>query len=149
MIILRIKKKSLGKVWAKWSTAFISSPLRWMIWVFLLIYFIWCVYQMAAEFQAIKGHHRLMFLIILISFLPIGNVYVGSRGMIVQMRFIPWKNLNIRASATTAKRRYLEIGWTSSFSSKIKRKLIPVPKRIPDLKWIEKKLDHKYETNFQ
>lgn len=131
-INLRLKKKSAGKIQAQWSTIFnLSTPLSWFLKIFISSYFLWCVYQIVVDPKASDGHHRLMFLIILLSFTPLGNVYIGSVGIILHIRFISWKNVDEKEIILKRKRRYLQIiGLLSPSSSKTKIKRIPLPKKI-------------------
>jgi len=132
LVILRSKKKSAGRIQANWSIIFnFSSLLSWFIVSFIFAYFLWCVYQIATEPGGADGHHRLMFLLILLSFTPLGNIYLGSEGIILHMRFIPWKYVKEKEIIIKGKKRYLEIrGPLIPSLSKIKIKRILLPNKI-------------------
>lgn len=131
LTILRIKKKSAGKILAQWSSIYnLSTPLSWIAISFIFLYFLWCLYQIIQDPRASDGHHRLMFLIIFLSTSPLGNIYLGSEGIILGMRFIPWKKIKEKKIILKGRRRYLEIKKPSASSSKLKIYKIHLPRKV-------------------
>ncbi len=138
-LLLKLKKKSLGNIRARWSTAFnLSTLLSWLIMVFLILYFLWCAHQIAQDPRTSDGHYRLMYLILLLSISPLANVFIGSEGIIIHLRLIPWRNVQEKKIIHKKKRRYLEIREVMPSSSKLITRKIPLPQRIkPDTLSIE------------
>jgi len=130
-IIIRSKKKHAGKIQAQWSAFLnLSNPLSLLVLIFILAYFLWCIYQIALDPGASDGHNRLMILVFFLGFTPAGNVYIGSEGIIIHLTFIPWKNVEEKKITHRRNRRYLEIRGPFHSSSKIETKRIPFPKGI-------------------
>lgn len=132
---LRIKKKSVGKIQASWSSFFnLYFPLNWFVLPVLFAYFLWCVYQIASDPKSSNGYYRLMFLIIFLFFTPRWNIYIGSDGMLFRMRFIPWERVKEKQITVRGKRKYLEIKEIiASDSSAVKTRRIPLPKHAADI----------------
>jgi len=72
-----------------------------------------------------------MILIFVLSFTSRWSVYVGSEGILLHMKFIPWSNISEKKIIFRGKNRYLEISGTfRSGLSKTETKRIPIPKNI-------------------
>ena len=126
------KKKRAGKIQAKWSSFYsFSFPLSRLVLIVLFAYFLWCVYQIISDPKSSDGYHRLLILIIHLSFTPRWNVYIGSEGILHHLKFIRWEDVREKRILVRGNKRYLEIreSLSPSFSeTKIRR--IPMPKNI-------------------
>jgi hypothetical protein len=129
---LRVKKKSVGRIQAQWSSFFnLSFWINRFVLTVFTAYFLWCVYQIVRAPQSSNGYHRLMMLIFALCFTPRWNVYVGSEGILLHRRFIPWIDIGKKKIIVRGKNRYLEIsGAFRSDLSKEETKRIPIPKNI-------------------
>ncbi|UCC40243.1 MAG: hypothetical protein JSV96_01960 [Candidatus Aminicenantes bacterium] len=132
LLSLRVKKKSLGDIKAQWSLFFnISFWINRFVLAAFTAYFLWCVYQIASDLRSSNGYHRLMILVFILSFTPRWNVYIGSKGILLRMNFIPWKNVGEKAIIARGKNRYLEI--SGSFRSpflETETKRIRIPQNV-------------------
>jgi len=132
LLSLRRKKKILGKIQAKWSSFYNFSSLWNRVGLSLLfLYLVWCFYQIASTPKSSSGYQRLLFLIILLSLTPRWNVYLGSEGILLNMRFIPCKNILEKKIVARGKRKYLEIkGTLSPGLSTVEIKRIFLPEHV-------------------
>lgn len=113
-----------GMLLVKWSSLFnLSFPMSWVRWAAVFLYLGWCVYQISVSPGSNSGHMSLMLLVLLFSFSPRGNIYVGSEGIVFRMKFIPWTAVRERKMVMRGRRNYLE--------SHLWR--IPLPGNAPDL----------------
>lgn len=132
LLSLRVKKKSVGDIQAQWSSFFnLSFWINRLVLAVFTAYFLWCVYQIVRAPQSSNGYHRLMILIFVLSFTPRWNVYVGSEGILLHMKFIPWGNISKKKIIVRGKNKHLEIsGIFRSGLSKTETKRIPIPQNI-------------------
>ena len=132
LLKLKEKKKSVGDIQARWSSFFnLSFWINRLVLTAFTAYFLWCVYQIVRAPQSSSGYHRSIILIFVLSFTLRWNVYVGSQGILLHMRFIPWININKKKIIVRGKNRYLEISGTfRSGLSKTETERIPIPKNI-------------------
>ena len=132
LLRLKVIKKSVGDIQAQWSQFFnLSFWINRFVLAAFTAYFLWCVYQIVRAPQSSDGYHRLMILIFVLSFTPRWNVYVGSEGILLHMKFIPWRNVSKKKIIVREKSRHLEIsGAFRSGLSKTETKRIPIPKNI-------------------
>jgi len=132
LLSLRVKKKSVGDIQAQWSSFFnFSFWINRFVLTAFTAYFLWCIYQIVHSPQSSNGYHRLMILIFVLSFTPRWNVYVGSEGILLHMKFIPWSSISEKKNIFRGKNRYLEISGTFRLGlSKPETKRIPIPKNI-------------------
>ena len=137
LLSLRVKKKSVGDIQARWSSFFnLSFWINRFVLAAFTAYFLWCVYQIVRAPQSSNGYHRLMILIFVLSFTPRWNVYMGSLGILIHMKFIPWSNISKKKIIFRGKNKYLEIsGNFRSGLSKTEKKRIPIPKNISLNAW--------------
>jgi len=70
-------------------------------------------------------------MIILLGFTPRWNVYVGSEGILLKMKFIPWKNISEKKIVARNNRKYLEIrGALSPALSRMEMKRVFLPRNV-------------------
>jgi len=132
---LKIKKKSLGKIQASWSSFYnFNFPFNWFVLPVLFAYFLWCMYQIFSEPESNSGYFRLLILIIFLAFTPRWNGYIGSDGILFHMKFIPWERVKNKQITGKGKRKYLEINevLTPDSSEFIKRR-IPLSKNTAEI----------------
>lgn len=132
LLSLKVKKESVGDIQARWSLFFnLSFWINRLVLTAFTAYFLWCVYQIVSDPQSSNGYHRLIFLVFVLGFTPRWNVYIGSEGILLHMKFIPWSNISEKRIFVRGKNRYLEIsGIFRSGLSKAETKRIPIPRNI-------------------
>lgn len=129
---LRQKKKTIGIIQAKWSSKLnLSFPMSCVRWGAIFLYLFWCVYQVVRQPEANAGHFSFMLLVILLSFAPRWNVFLGSGGIIFNMKVIRWERLSEKKVVSEGRNKYLYM--KESFVSaepEIKTKKIRLPKHV-------------------
>jgi len=132
---IRQKKKSIGTIQAKWSSKLnLSFPMSWVRWAAIVLYLFWCVYQVVRAPRANAGHFSFMFLVIILSFAPRWTVYLGSDGIISNMKEIPWEKLSEKKVVREGRNRYLYMKESQvSAQAKVKTWKIRLPKHVLDI----------------
>ena len=132
---LKIKKKSLGKIQAGWSSIYNFNFLfNWIVLPVLFAYFLWCMYQIFSEPESNNGYFRLLILIVFLVFTPRWNGYIGSDGILFHMKFIPWDRVKDKQVTGKGKRKYLEINEVlAPDSSEFIKRRIPLSKKAAEI----------------
>lgn len=129
---IKIKKRSIGTIYYRWSSKFnLSFTINLLRLAILFAYLIWIIYQIITEPYRNHSHIGIMLLIIILSFYPRWNIIIGAKGIILGMKVIPWKNIRSWEILDKRKIKYLEFEWAlDSMPTEIKTKRIKVPLKV-------------------
>ncbi len=129
---LREKKRLIGVIYCRWSPRFnIEFPWNWVVWVIILSYLGWTFYLII-----LKGPENpfdlgpLTIIFLGLSFYPTWHVFVGSEGIIIEMKIVLWKMVKEWNFIEKGRTKYLEIKWAyEGAPEKIRSTRIPVPSK--------------------
>ncbi len=129
--ILSDRKRLIGTIKEQWSTIFSPYlPLNWLKWLLVAVYLIWSIIWLVKAPEAKGPHGNFLLVALLLSFSPRAQVYYGSRGIIIKMRAITWKQIIEKKVIVKSKRKFLVIKLEPSASPRQKTIKIPLPTNI-------------------